>query len=161
LLSPEEQILFRRLAVFAGGFTLAAAEAVCGPQEMPGATDAASSLGLRIPAPSSSVLDGVQTLVEASLLTRDERPDGEPRFGVLETLREFGWEELAASGEAHEIQRRHALWCLDMAERAAAVAWGAAQREWFDRLEVEYANLRSALAWAFDHGEPILSGRLA
>jgi predicted ATPase/DNA-binding CsgD family transcriptional regulator len=161
LLSPEEQVLFRRLAVFAGGFTLAAAEAVYGPQEMPGATDAASSLGLRAPDPSPFVLDGVQTLVEASLLTRDERPDGEPRFGVLETIREFGWEELAASGEAHEIQRRHALWFLDLAERVEAAAWGAAQRGWFDRLEGEYANLRAAMAWAFDHGDPILSGRLA
>ena len=84
LLTPEEQALFRRLAVFVGGFTLEAAEAVGGPSRAPGSTS----------------LDGVASLVDKSLLRQEDGPDGEPRFRMLETVREFGLEQLAASGEA-------------------------------------------------------------
>src|SRR5262249_35223239 len=74
---------------------------------------------------------------------------------------EYALERLAASGEAADIEERRALWCLGLAERAEAVAWGAAQRAALDRLEAESGNLRSALVWAFDRGDPIFSGRLA
>jgi predicted ATPase/DNA-binding CsgD family transcriptional regulator len=144
LLSPDERSLFRQLTVFAGGFTLDAAEAVAAGRSQ-----------------ASTVIDGIQTLLEASLLTRAEQPDGTPRFGMLETIREFGLEQLSASGEEDAARLRHAQWCLQLAEQADAVAWGPQQRPWFDRLEREYANLRVALAWSFAHGDPNLSCRLA
>ena len=89
LLSPEEQTLFRRLAVFAGGFTLDAAEA-------------------HRPLPPF-VFDGVASLLDKSLLIRSEEADGDPRYGMLETIRHFGLERLAANGEADDVRRRHAL----------------------------------------------------
>jgi DNA-binding CsgD family transcriptional regulator len=100
-----------------------------------------------------SVLDGVASLVDSSLLRREER-DEEPRYRMLETVREYGQERLAASGEVEAARRAHALYFLDLAERAASATWGPGQAEWLDRLEPERANLREALGW-FDQNDDV------
>ncbi|MDQ4099987.1 MAG: tetratricopeptide repeat protein, partial [Chloroflexota bacterium] len=129
LLASEEQALFRRLAVFAGGFSLAAAETVvCG----------AGLLDL-------DILDGVAALVDQSLLRQRDDPDGEPRFTLLETLRAFGLEQLEAAGEAERTRRAHVAWCLELAEMAASHLTGPEQGAWLARLTSEHDNLRAAL----------------
>ncbi|HZE48305.1 MAG TPA: tetratricopeptide repeat protein [Jatrophihabitantaceae bacterium] len=131
LLGDAEQQLFRRLAVFVGGRTLAAIEAVCGP-------------GLPI-----DVLDGVDSLVHNNLLRHEEGGAVEPRFTMLETIHEFALEKLAASGEIDELQHRHASYFLDLAE-ATRLEPGTGPREVDDleQLQIEQDNLRSALRWA-------------
>jgi predicted ATPase/DNA-binding SARP family transcriptional activator/Tfp pilus assembly protein PilF len=153
LLDPVEQQLLARLAVFAGGFTLAAAEAVCGADD-----------GLEW-----SVLDGLTGLVANSLLRRDDQPsdaDGvEPaeasRLRLLQTVREYAWERLQASGEADAITGRHAAHFVALAEQAWPELWGADQERWFARLDREYDNLRAALTWAQTRPDPQLLVRLA
>ena len=141
LLSPEEQTLFRRLAVFAGGFTLEAAESVA----------AAKALGIE-------GIDGLAALVDASLLGREETPGANtgarPRYAFLEPVREFGLEALEANRETATVRASHAAYYLDFAERSEwELARGQAGR-WLDPLAVERDNLRAALAW-FEHaGEP-------
>jgi len=136
LLSPAEQRLFARLAVFAGGWTLQAAEAVCAvPRE-------------------SGVLPEMAALVDKSLVTRDTRPAGEARFGMLETIREYAHAQLTAlDEEAQGVRRRHADYVLASAREAAVHYWGRERALWLQRLTDEFANLRAALAWARDTGE--------
>ena len=128
LLTPAEQTLFRRLAVFSGGCTFEAAEAVTNPE---GRLD---------------LYEGLAALVGQSLL-RQARTTGEPRFTMLETLREYASEQLDASGEATEIRRRHAQFGLSLAEQAEPSSSGVPDTAWLDRLETEHDNLRTALAW--------------
>src|SRR5215208_4636190 len=135
LLAPPQQTLFRRLAVFAGSFSLEAANAVAGARGMPDGT----------------ILESIAGLVTMSLLQTREDLDGEPRYQVLETIREYGLEQLAASGEAEELGRHHADYALALAQAGAAALGGAAQGGWLTRLEVEQANMRQALAWLRDH----------
>lgn len=135
LLSGDDQALFRRLAVFRGGFTLEAAEAI--------AVD-----GRRDP---SSILDALTMLVDHSLVRLDEKPGDEDRFCLLETVREFGSEQLAIHGEEEEAQRRFVAWVVALAERAEAGLRGPAQGTWLDRLESEHDNVRAALEWAIDN----------
>jgi len=133
LLDEPEQRVFRRLAVFMGGCTLAAAEDVAG----------------------SDGLDVVASLVDHSLLRREERPgdERERRLTMLETVREYGVEQLSASGEEADARGRHADVFLDLAEAAAPRLWGPDQEEWHRRLEAEQDNLRSALWWLLDCGD--------
>jgi predicted ATPase/DNA-binding CsgD family transcriptional regulator len=145
LLPPEEQALFRRLAVFAGGFTIEGAETVGG----------AGGEG----APPD-VFEGIASLVDKSLLTRSDVGDGDPRYGMLETIRDFGLERLEASGEAEAVRRRHARWCLDLAEQAVAEIGGAEHARWLRRLDREHPNLRQALAFAAEQDDSILGHRL-
>ena len=145
LLAPEEQTLFRRVAVFAGGFTLEAAE---GMARAPGSEHGA-------------VLDLVASLVDKSLLQPFEGPGGEPRFAMLETIREFGLERLAASGEEAPIRTAHALHFLAEAEEANAIFWGHRPGSWRDRLEPNLPNLRAALAWLIETADGELALRLA
>jgi predicted ATPase/DNA-binding CsgD family transcriptional regulator len=134
LLPEEERALFRRLAVFAGGCTLEAAESVSG--------EALDTLHL------------VASLVERSLLWRVDDGTGEPRFRMLETIREFAWEQLAASGEETEARRCHAMWYLALAERCTVGKSASVEaRLRLDRLETERDNLRAAMAWFLDSGE--------
>jgi predicted ATPase/DNA-binding CsgD family transcriptional regulator len=129
LLRPPEQALFRRAAVFAGGFTLAAAEFV-GSQGPP------------------STLETVTALVDQSLL-QQTTPDGDdPRFAMLETLREFALEQLAAHGEENAARRAHAAYFRGLAQDAEPGLRGADQQRWRDRLEDDLDNLRAALGWA-------------
>lgn len=130
LLDPDDQTLFRRLAVFTGGCTLEAAEAV-GNHD--GALDAFS---------------GVERLCEQSLLRQEAGVDGAPRFTMLETIREFGLERLGASGEADAARARHAAVMLALVEEADGALHGPQQRSCLERLETEHDNLRSALGWA-------------
>jgi len=135
LLDPDEQRLYRRLSVFAGGWTLEAAEAVAG-------SVASGELDL-------DVFDGLSRLVDHSLLRQEEGPGGEPRFAMLETIREFGLDLLTAAGEADEARERHAGWFLELAEATDPVLTEASlTAETIDRLEAEQDNFRAALAWA-------------
>jgi len=136
LLDADEQTLFARLGVFVGGCTLEAVEAVC---------NAARDLPM-------DVIDGVAVLLDQSLLRQVEGSDGEPRFTMLETIREYALERLAAHGEAEALRERHLAYYLALAEAAEPHLRGAEQIIWADRLEVEHDNLRAALAWAHDHG---------
>jgi tetratricopeptide (TPR) repeat protein len=146
LLSPVEQRLFRRLAVFVGGWTLEAAAAVC---------DTEGDLGV-------DVLDGMQTLIDRSLVRQQEGADGEVRFRRLETIREYASGQLEASGEAEALQLRHAEYFLALAEEAEPHMYGSEQRAWLRRMEVEQDNLRAALAWSLGaHGNAELGLRLA
>ncbi len=131
LLLENEQVLFRRLSVFVGGFTLEAAEAVC---------NAESDLEI-------DVLDGVASLVDKSLM-RQEEVKGESRLVMLETIREYGLERLGECGEEEDIRRHHANFFLELAEKAEPEIHGADQVEWLDRLEVEHDNLREVLTWS-------------
>ena len=120
--------LLDRLSVFVGGCDLESAEAVCGP---------ADEVGV-------DVLDGLMSLVDQSLVRRDEAA-GETRFVLLDTIREFARERLEGRGEASEIRRRHCVEFLALAERAAPELAGDHQRTWLDRLEREHDNIRAAL----------------
>jgi predicted ATPase len=135
LLSEAEQQLFRHLAVFAGGWSLAAAEAVCGEPVVP----------------EIDVLDGLNVLVESSLVRRQELPDGSGRFRTLQTIREFGMEQLAESGDEQEVRRRHAEHFLTLAEQAEAAYRGPDQRHWLDRIETEHDNLVTTLGWSIEY----------
>ena len=137
LLRPEEQVLFRRLAVFAGGFTLEAAEAVAG------------SLGQLSSLP---VLDGLASLVDNSLLRQEVSPDGDSRFRMFETVREFARERLDASDDAEPAQRAHAAYFLDFAEGAEPGLESADARWWTRRVEAEHGNIDEALRW-FERGD--------
>jgi tetratricopeptide (TPR) repeat protein len=145
LLAPLEQTVFARLAVFVGGCTLEAAEAVC---------HLAGEHAL-------DVLDVLQALVDQSLLQPVADPDAAPRFTLLETIREYALEHLAARGEGTVLQRQHALYYLALAETAAPELLDAQQARWRARLEVEYPNLRAALDWLVTTGEPELTLQLS
>jgi predicted ATPase/DNA-binding XRE family transcriptional regulator len=135
LLSESERELFRRLSVFAGGFTLEAAEAV----------GTAGSVG------GEDVLDHLGTLVEQSLVVvQTPKAGGETRYGMLEPVRQYALEKLEESGEAGMIRRSHAAYFLALAERAYPEVLGERQVEWLGRLEQEYGNLRAAMSLALD-----------
>ena len=129
LLSAEEQMLFRRLAVFAGGCTLETAAALVDP----GGT--------------SDIVGGITALVENSLLRREGGGESEPRFHMLETVREFGLEQLTGCGEEAETLYRHAALCLTLAEAVAPRLSGVPHR-FVARLDAERDNLGAALGWA-------------
>ncbi len=131
LLTPEEQALFRWLAVFVGGFTLEGAEAV---------VFAGDALDL-------DVFEGVASLVDKSLLRQEVGPDEEPRFAMLETIREFGLERLAARGEEAAIQNAHAAYFLALVEQAESALLGPEQMAWLTWLDAAHDNLRAALDW--------------
>ncbi len=154
LLNAEEQRLFRQLAVFVGGATLSAVEAVVGNSQGAPA------------APFAARLAGVEALVDKNLLRQVEVPyawgEGEPRVLMLETLREYGWELLAAA-EANDAgaPQRHAEYFLTLAESAALKLHGPDQVEWLDRLALDHDNLRAALTWFDQAGEAHKALRLA
>jgi len=133
LLNAEEKQLFARLAVFAGGWTLEAAESVC-----------------------EAGLDVVQSLVDKSLIRSRERN----RFFMLETVRAFALERLEESDDAHDTRRRHADYFVSFAGTAAPALVGEHQQEWFERLEDELPNLRGALTWSVVH-QPANAVRIA
>jgi predicted ATPase/DNA-binding CsgD family transcriptional regulator len=143
LLQPPEQALFRRLALFAGGFTLEAAEAVANSG-----------------APGSALLVCMLSLLEASLLTLQKGPAG-PRYRMLETIREFGLEQLRRSGDEDATRRGLATWCLELAERSSRNIWGPEQRELLALLDAEHDTIRSALSWAVERGDGELAQRLS
>lgn len=157
LLSTEERRLFRLLGVFVGGCTLEAIEAVIGGSDTTGDGTAsvrfgAASAGVVQPnplEPFSDPLDLIASLVDKSLVRQSLNTD-EPRFSLLETIREFALEQLDAEAEAPEARRRHADYYLNLVETADPMLIGAHQVPWLDRLEAELGNLTAALIWTRD-----------
>ena len=135
LLSPDEQRLFRRLAVFAGGCTLAAVESVS-------------------PYHRSATLDVVAALVDRSLLQQVTQGGGEPRFAMLETLHEYATERLETGGEEVEARRAHAAYFRTLAADAETGLRGPRQQHWRDVLEADLDNFRAALAWTLGAADP-------
>ncbi|HEY7034185.1 MAG TPA: LuxR C-terminal-related transcriptional regulator [Thermomicrobiales bacterium] len=160
LLPPEEQALFGRLATFVGGFTLAAAEAVSTNDEFRGSSP--DQLHSKGEARSSKLdtLDLLSSLVDKSLVHRQESDDCEPRFGMLETIRQFGIEVVEASGEADEVRERHASYCLHLAEAAAPHLEHRTDQTWLARLDAERGNFETALTWLAGR-DPATALRLA
>ncbi len=142
LLDPDEQRLLRALAVFAGGCTMEAAEAVSDTPD--------------------STLELLASLADKSLLRQAESADSMARFRLLQTIREYAWEQLETSGEVAALRRQHAEYFLGVAETAEPELWGACQGEWLARLDAEHDNLRAALAWALvDEHDADIGLRLA
>ena len=135
LLAKPEQKLFRRLSVFFGGCTLEAVEAVC---------DTKKDLGV-------DVLDGMSSMVDKSLVRQTEQADGEPRFVMLETIREYAFIKMSGCGEEPLTRRAHAAYCLVLAEEGAAEDRGETDRL-LDRFEIEHDNFRAALEWLTETG---------
>jgi predicted ATPase/class 3 adenylate cyclase len=144
LLPEPERRLFARLSVFPGGCSLQAAEAVCDPGDL-----------------AKPVLDGLEALVEKNLLRRIEPRDGEPRFGMLETILEYAGERLGDEFDPDATQRRLAEFLMAFAEEAEAHLTTQDQARWLDRCEQERANLRASIVWAIDSGEAEIGLRIA
>ena len=136
LLDTPERILFRRLAIFVGGCTIERAVAVCDPED---------ELGI-------DMIDALAALVDKSLLRRAGAPDGEPRFLMLGTIRDFGLERLAESEDGPAIRRRYEDHFVDLARAAEPELLGARSSAWLDRLDAERDNMRFAIQWAADDG---------
>ncbi len=137
LLSAAEQKLFRRLSAFVGGCTLEGAEAVC---------DTKGDLHL-------DLLDAMASMVDKSLAQQVEPAQGEARFVMLETIREYALEKLQASGEEALTKRAHAAYCLVVAEEEATEQSGAKGAEWLERFGFEHDNFRAALEWLTETGD--------
>jgi len=147
MLEPPEQAVLQAIAVFRSGFDLPAAEAVCADDEVE----------------SDDVLDLLSSLVEKSLVTMYQR-DGQGRFGMLETIREYAAEKLAESGGAQAAAARHCQYYFELSKQARDGMQGPRQREWLDRLDLEHDNLRAAMAWpqAPDSGvDPFIALKMA
>jgi predicted ATPase len=132
LLSAEEQTLFRRLGIFLGDWTLEAAGEVC-----------VENVNLNL-------LDGLASLLDKNLVKHDTRSDGEPRFMMLETIREYALQQLVTTEELDTLRLHHIDYFLKLAEGAEAHTFGREQIAWFDQLEVEFDNLRAALTWSLN-----------
>jgi non-specific serine/threonine protein kinase len=145
LLSDEERSVFRRAAVFAGGFTLAAGDLLF------------SATGIA----ELRVLSVLTALVDKSLVRQVSQPDWEPRFSMLETIRAYALVQLGEAGELQTMQRMHAEWCLGLAEDAEPALIGPEQAVWLERLEQEHENLRVALHWSIHGGDVLIGIRLA
>ena len=137
LLTDEEQKLFRRLSVFVNGCTLEAVEAVC---------NAPDDLNL-------DVLDAMESLVGKSLIQQLHHPGAEPRFTMLETMREYGVQRLSASADGAVTRRAHAAYCLVLAEEGAGELPPDQRVQWLARCDLEQDNFRAALEWAVDQRE--------
>jgi predicted ATPase len=145
LLDEDEQVLFARLSVFSDGCALEAVEAICDPM---------GDL-------SVDVLEGLSSLLDKSLLRQVEMVEEEPRFVMLETIREYARERLDLSGEAEETRRLHAEYFLALAEQDASEQQEPEESAWLERLDLEHGNMRAALSWMLDSEEAELGLRLS
>jgi predicted ATPase len=146
LLEPGARTLFRRLAVFVGGWTLEAAEAVC---------NVGGDLGVEI-------MDELESLADNSLLVQSTGPDGEWRYGMLATIREYAMERLVESEDVDALRQRHADFFLKLAETAGPYLTTGQRQSWLATLEIEHDNLRAALTWSrSEKGDARLGLRLA
>ncbi len=145
LLGPGEQALFAWLSVFVGGCTLEAVEDVCA----------------RAGGVPGDVLDGMTALVDSSLLRQEDPARGEPRFFLLETIREYAHERLAQSGAEGTLRAAHAAYFLTLVERAEPDLMGPRQDDWLARLDQEHDNLRAALRWAHESNRQQVGLRIA
>jgi predicted ATPase/DNA-binding CsgD family transcriptional regulator/Tfp pilus assembly protein PilF len=155
LLGPDEQTLFRRLAVFQG-CTPATAEQVCCSASLDSGSTSIAVPPLRIDLPAC-----LGTLVDNSLLCRDQTPDGQAWYATFETIREYALEQLSKTDECDAIYRRHALAYVALAEAADLDMTGRGQTVWIARFEQEYPNLLSALVWCEERGYAEPAFRLA
>ncbi|MCG3120558.1 MAG: hypothetical protein ALAOOOJD_03319 [bacterium] len=146
LLAPAEQTFFKRLAVFVGGCSLEAVEAIC-HADMPGGT--------------LDPLDALAALIDQSLLRQVQTPEGEPRFVMFETIREFALERLQADEDWQATRRCHADFFLALAEKAEPELTGPKQALWFNILEREHDNLRAFFSWVEETGQADCGLRLA
>ncbi|HEX6709882.1 MAG TPA: BTAD domain-containing putative transcriptional regulator [Rubrobacter sp.] len=137
LLTQQERVLFRRLSVFAGGWTLDAAEVV------------GAGGGIE----EGDVLDLVSGLVNKSMVVVDPAVGGGLRYGMLEPVRRYGQERFGESAEADAVRRRHAYWYFELCKEVEPWLRGARHEVWLEQLEREYGNLRAALSWALERGE--------
>lgn len=137
LLSEKEQRLFWRFSAFVGGGTIEAAEAVC---------DTRLDVGM-------NVFDGLTSLLDKNLLQRVDQNESEPRFTMLETIREYALERLALSGEELATRRSHAAYCMVLAEEGNPELDPLARTEWLARCDAEIDNFRAALDWLFENHE--------
>jgi non-specific serine/threonine protein kinase len=144
LLEPSAQAVFRRLGVFAGGWDVAAAEAVCGGD------------GIE----ARAVLELLDALLDRSLVYVHQSKEV-PRYGMLETVRHYSLQQLERAGETGAVRDRHLIWCALLAEQAAPALLGPEQTTWLARLEREHDNLRAALQWALERGQGTLGLRVA
>jgi predicted ATPase len=140
LLGEDDRVLFERLGVFAGGWTLDAAESVCSADGGP------------------DVIEGLASLIEKSMVRRARAAQGEPGFEMLETIREFALERLESHGDAERVRGAHALFFLRMALDAEPLLRTGEQDRCAERLAADNDNLRAAMRWSLDRGEP---GRVA
>jgi predicted ATPase/serine/threonine protein kinase len=150
LLKEREQKLFRSLSVFPGGFSLPTAEAFCRKLS-----------GVNSDAVDSDVLDGVSSLLDNSLIRTKGTREDEPRFGMMETIREFGLDCLANSGEAEATLNAHTQLFLELAERSEQELRGPMQARWLDRLEEDLDNFRQAMTRSKEIGNIGIALRLA
>jgi non-specific serine/threonine protein kinase len=143
LLGRAERTLFRLLSVFAGGFSLEAAESVCAGEELQ----------------RDEVLELLSQLVDKSLVTAREE-GGETRYRLLEMVRQYGREKLEGADEETEVGRRHAGFYVELAEKAEPELKGERQVAWLERLEIEHDNLRATMRWLLGRGESEEAARL-
>jgi predicted ATPase/class 3 adenylate cyclase len=141
LLDEGGRRLLDRLSGFASGCDLDSAEVICGP---------ASEIG-------GDILDGLMSLADQSLLKVEETPDGEPRFRLLDTIRDYAAEKLETDGETGLIRERHRDWYVALVQRAAAELSGTEQRRWLDRLELEHDDIRAVLDRAVAAPDPAVA----
>ena len=144
LLQPGEQRLFRQLSVFAGGWTLMAAESICKTEDDGG-----------------GLLSNLSVLVDNNLVTVQGRVGDEARWGMLDVIREFASEQAQTHGEVIELARRHTTVFAELAEAAEPELGQSRQEWWYRRLQAEQDNLRAAIAWSLEHEEVVLAQRLA
>jgi predicted ATPase/class 3 adenylate cyclase len=149
LLSPEEKALFLRLSVFAGGFTLEAAEHVCSDQLAPGSLAPAQDSPADALVDSDAILDLLTQLMDKSLVNpMEDLTEQENRYRMLETIRQYARDKLHDSGRGVKVRDQHLAYYLLMAEEAEPYLRGGNQVAWFDRLDAELDNLRLALEWS-------------
>jgi predicted ATPase/class 3 adenylate cyclase len=176
LLTEPERVLLRRLSVFAGGWSLEAAEAICADNLTPdpvsdrpdrrGESAPPSLIGTRFGRAGGlgpmEVLDLLSQLANKSLVIAERAPGAEARYRLLETIRQYARDRLAESGEAERTYEHHLAYFLQLAERAEPELRGAKSIIWLERLEVEHANLRAALEWSLENASCVEAGlRLA
>jgi predicted ATPase len=143
LLTPDEQALFRRMSVFVGGISLDAVESICQPG-----------------ADGRQAYDVLSALVDHSLVQSDPPASGETRFLMLETLRDYGLEQLEVTGEDDEARLAHATFFVALSEAAEPHLVGSEQEAWLDRLDAESENLRAAVDWSLANGHEEIALRI-
>jgi non-specific serine/threonine protein kinase len=151
LLSDTERVLLRRLSVFAGSWTLEAAEHVC--------ADDVGAHG-RAPLPTTDVLDLLTRLVDKSLVVLDEQVAA-PRYRMLETVRQYAREKLLDANESERLRDRHLDYFMKLSEAANPHLFNDGQIVWLDRLELDLDNPRSAIEWSQERGQAVAGMRLA
>jgi predicted ATPase/transcriptional regulator with XRE-family HTH domain len=144
LLKEDQQRLFRSLAVFIGGCNLDAAELIC-------TSDTDRDI---------DIIEGLASLVDSSLLSRDVQPDGEPRFHFLETIKEYALKQLQGDGRLTRLRNAHAIHFLSLAESISSKLATARYAALFSRLDLEYDNIRGALQWLLENSDVVLALRL-